>query len=343
MLPHKRPRRLLPLFMATAMALLVLDVAGFGPIVTLRRTVLTIGQPIGVVLAFVVSPLTGTWNGAVHYDDVETDNHRLRQRVAELEGKLAGQADAEIELRALMAATNIDYLGDVDRVTARVVADRTTDFERVVEIDKGTGHGIASGMVVVTGSGLAGTVELVAGNRSVVRLISDVQVAVGIRSKHGLGLAVGTRDGRIALELTPELAEAIRVGAVADGERFVTSGVDRSIFPPGIPVGTLTLLTVPGGPAGVRIPADVPADVAADVPAGAAADTTVDPGTGELAAGAEPDTVPQGQPSNAPSPAGPSLAPDGTPYDPAAGLFLQPLAELDRLGYLTVLLIEGQP
>ncbi len=323
MLPNHRPRRLLSLFMATALALLVLDVAGFGPIVTLRRTVLTIGQPIGVVLAFVVSPLTSTWNGAVHYDDVERENQALRRRVAELEGSVAGRSDAEAELRALMAATSIDYLGDVPQVTARVVADRTTDFERVVEIDRGADHGVVEGMVVVTGRGLVGIVELVTGNRSVVRLITDAETAVGVRSEHGLGLAIGTGGGGVDLEVTPELAEAIRVGAVIDGERFVTSGVDRSVFPPGIPVGTLT---VPGPVAGL-------AGVAGDIdPTGSGEG----PGSGSVP---EPGSVP-GTAGGAPSPAGPVLAPDGTPYDPAVGLRLQPLAEIDRLGYVSVLLIE---
>lgn len=296
--------------MATALALLVLDVAGFGPIVTLRRTVLTIGQPIGAVLAFVVAPLTGTWNGAVHYDDLERENQALRRQLAELEGSAAGQSDAEAELKALMAAANIDYLGDVEQVTARVVADRTTDFERVVEIDKGTVQGIVEGMVVVTGRGLVGVIELAAGNRSVVRLITDVETAVGVRSEHGLGLASGSRQGTIELEVTPELAEAIRVGALTTGERFVTSGVDHSVFPPGIPVGTL---------AGPGI----------EVRAGAG---TPDPAT--------PDPASPADQTSRANPAGPVLAPDGTPYDPAAGLMLEPLAEIDRLGYVTVLLID---
>jgi rod shape-determining protein MreC len=309
MIPTRRPRRLLSLFMATAVALLVLDLAGFGPINTVRRTVLTIGQPIGAVLAFVVSPIAGTWNGAVHVDDLEQENHALRRRVAELEGAMAGQNDARLELAALLAATEIEYLGDVERTAARVVADRTTDFERVVEIDKGSDHGVAPGMAVVTGRGLVGTVELVVGDRSVVRLITDVEVAVGVRTEDGLGLATGSADGAIGLEATPELAEAVRVGVVGAGARFVTSGVDRSLFPAGIPVGTLV----------------VPAPLAQ---------------LGEPEPGGNPGSGSGSDVDERPSPAGPMLAPDGSPHDPAIGLTIRPLAELDRLGFVTVLLIE---
>lgn len=303
MLSSGRPQRLLPLLVATAFTFLVLDVAGFTPIVNVRRTVLSIGQPIGAVLAFVVSPLTGTWNGAVHYDDVIDENHELRRRVAELEGAIAGRPDAESELRALLAATEIDYLGDVDRVTARVAADRQTDFERIVEINKGEADGIARGMPVVTGHGLVGIVELVTGDRSVIRLITDVDVAVGVRSEHGLGLARGSRDGGLRLEVTPELAQSIRLGAAVDGERFVTSGVDRSAYPAGIPVGRLVVRS--GGGAS----------------------------NGEFAgAGSE---------AGSSDPAGPTLRPGQQGYgDATLQVSLEPLAGIERLGYLTVLLID---
>ncbi len=286
MLPASRSRRLLPLLVATASALLVLDVVGFGPIVTVRQWTLSMSRPIAAILDVAVAPVDGVWHGAVHFDDVTEENHRLRRRVAELEGALAGRPDVEADLEALLAATEIDYLGDVDRVSSRVIADRHTELERIVEIDKGRSAGIAPGMPVVTGNGLVGRIEIVTGERSVVRLLTDVGVAVGVRSSHGLGLATGDRVPELRLEVTPELAESIRLGAVVDGERFVTSGVDRSIYPAGIPVGTLVIPTSGHG-------------------------------------------------------LGPASGNDGPP-GPAAGatLTLAPLASMDRLGYLTVLLID---
>lgn len=306
MLSSGRNRRLLPLVVATAISFLVLDTAGFGPVIAIRRTVLSVAQPIGSMLGFAAAPIEDAWHGAVHYDDVVEENRELRRRVAELEGASAGRADVEAELRALLDATEIDHLGDVDRVTARVVADRRTDVERTIEIDKGREDGIDAGMPVVTGRGLVGSVEVAAGDRSVIRLLTDPEMAVGVRSGQGLGLAVGTRGGLLDLQATPELAESIRLGVLDDGERFVTSGVDRSVYPPGIPVGTLVVSRVGVGPQGRR-----------------------------------------GAPAESPlSPAGPTLSADGE-VDPAAQtgaavveVALEPLAQLDRLGFVTVLLIE---
>lgn len=321
-----RNRRLLPLLVASTLAFLALDAAGFGPITSVRRTVLSIGQPVGAVLAAAIAPVVSTWNGAVHHDQLAEENGRLRHRIAELEGSLAGQSDLEDELRSLLDATEIEFLGDVDRVTARVVADRRTEIERIVEIDKGSDHGIEVGMPVVTGHGLAGTVQLVTGSRSVIRLITDADVAVGVRSPNGLALTDGRGAGGLGLRATPELAEAIRLGAVADGERFVTSGVDRSLYPPGIPVGTLRVHTE-----GDQLE---PTDPGRD---GGNSD-----GTNE---GDETDGGPGPDPSHGdglPSPAGPSLAADDLTYRTAGtvDVSLRPLADLERLGYLTVLLVE---
>lgn len=309
----------MPLFVATAVTLLILDLAGFGPIIALRRTVLSVGDPVGGVLAFVVSPVSATWNGAVHYDDVEEENHRLRRRVAELEGTIDGRGDLEAELRAVLEATEIEYLGDVERVSARVVLDRRADIERIVEIDKGRDHGIVAGMPVVTGRGLVGMVDLVNGRRSVVRLITDVDTAVGVRSRHGLGLVVGDRNGTLQLEAGPELAESIRLGAVTNGERFVTSGLDRSLFPAGIPIGTLI---VQSGP--------LTADDSGESDGGPGGES----GGGPVAEHPPIEAGPL-------SPAGPTRAPNGSVHDPLdADLSVWPLADIDRLGYLTVLLIE---
>lgn len=301
MVPNPRKRRLLPLIIASAAAFLALDAAGFGPITTVRQTVLSVGQPIRVVLSAAVSPVGGAWNGAVHYDEVTYENGELRRRVAELEGRLAGQEDLESDLQALLQATEIDYLGDTERVTGRVIADRRTDIERIVELDKGTDDGIARGMPVVTGRGLVGTIELATGDRSVVRLMTDGDVSVGIRSENGLGLAVGRRGSVMDLLATPELAEAIRLGAVTDGERFVTSGVDRSLYPAGIPVGVL------------KIEARSVARSEDDI--------------------GESSTL---------TPAGPVRGPERLSYETLTTIdvALEPLADIERLTYLTVLLID---
>jgi len=232
-------RRLLPLVLVTGFTLLALDAIGFGPIDALRRSVLTSGAPVRSVAATAVSPLTAVWNGAIDYDDVVEENRLLRQRLAEAEGALAAQPDLAAELAALSEAAEVSYIGDIERVTARVVADRLTGLERIVELDKGTDDGVAPGMPVVTGSGLVGLVHEAVPGRSIIRLLTDPEVAVGVRSRHGLGLVVGRGGSEMELRPGPELTAAIERGQVTTGHRLLTSGLERSHLPAGIPVATL--------------------------------------------------------------------------------------------------------
>ncbi|MEM7323605.1 MAG: rod shape-determining protein MreC [Actinomycetota bacterium] len=304
-----RSRKLLPLVIVTAVSLMILDAAGFTPIAGARRTAVSVGAPIGRLLGVAVAPVTDIWHGAVHVDRLEAENRELRRRNAELAGALAGQPDAEAELAALLEATEIPFLGDVEQVTARVVADRRSDVERLVEIDKGRDAGIHEGMPVATGTGLVGVVQIAAADRSVIRLLTDVETAVGVRSRYGLGVAAGTGDGRLRFTPSPELTDALNQGLVPDGVRFVTSGVDRSLFPSGIPVGSLLIVS------------DGPREVTGDP----------DPITGQVDGDTEP-----------PSPAGPEIA-AGVLASHQVELQLEPFAALDRLGYVTVLLLEPAP
>ena len=248
-------RRLLPLVLVTGLTLLALDAIGFGPIDGLRRGVLTASAPVRSIVVSAASPVTSAWNGAVHYDDVVDENRRLRRRLAEAEGLVAAQPDLLAELEALATAVEVSYALDVERVTARVVADRRTGLERVVELDRGSDHGVVRGMPVVTGRGLVGVVAEVVERRSVVRLLTDPETAVGVRSDHGLGLIVGRGGPELEFRPGPELARAIERGQVGGGHRLTTSGLEGSRFPPGIPVATV----VDG--AGPTVAADADLDV----------------------------------------------------------------------------------
>ncbi|MEM9563847.1 MAG: rod shape-determining protein MreC [Actinomycetota bacterium] len=232
-------RRLLPLVVVTGLTLLALDASGFGPIGALRRGVLAVAGPVGVALEGAASPLTVAWNGAVHYDEVVAENHELRRRLADAEGRLAAQPDLRSELADLAAAVDVAGVDDIERVTARVVADRRSRIERIVELDKGTDDGIASGMPVVTGAGLVGVVTEASAGRAAIRLLTDADVAVGVRGEHGIGLVAGGADGTIELEPGPDLARAVEAGLVGPGYRLVTSGAARSRFPAGLPVARL--------------------------------------------------------------------------------------------------------
>lgn len=218
---------------------MTIDARGVGPFQGVRSVAFSVTQPVRDTMSWVARPVRDTWQGAVHYDELAEENDELRRRVAELEGRIDGLPDTEVELSELRAAVDIDDISDLDSVVARVVADRRTSLERVVEIDRGSDDGLRVGMPVVVGDGLVGRLELVTGSRSQILLITDPRFPIGVVSKgtRALGVATGNGDG---LPLDLDIEEGGR-DVVVDAARFETSGSDRSIYPGGLPVGRLAI------------------------------------------------------------------------------------------------------
>ncbi len=147
---------------------------------------------------------------------------------------MARAADADRERIALLDIQGIKFLGDVDTITARVVGISASSLELTAELDKGTSSGVVRGMPVVAGAGLVGRVTEASRSRAVVVLLTDPNSNVGIRltSTGDTGVARGNGPGRT---LSVELLEG--GSPLKQGEPVVTSGLQQSRFPPGIPVG----------------------------------------------------------------------------------------------------------
>lgn len=228
-------RRLVALLVVTALALMTIDTRGSGPFGSIRSGAFAATSPIRTVVAAAVRPVGATWNGAVHYGEVVDENERLRADVARLEGEVARLPDIESDLAALREATGLAAEIDVPRLTAKIVSDRDTGVERIIEIDRGSDDGVVAGMPVVVGSGLVGRVlDVYSDHRSRLRLVSDPRFQVGVSGVDSgeTALASGDGDGR---PLRVEI-QAQGLADVDDGERFETNAFSER-FPADIPVG----------------------------------------------------------------------------------------------------------
>lgn len=193
--------------------------------------------PIEGAVDTVTAPVRNAWHGVTDYDDLQRENDELRATVEASEAEGVRKSDAERQLAELSASLDLPWAGNVKTATARVVSGPRSNFSHAIEIDKGTDDGIAVGMPVVTGAGLVGRVTQATGASSTVELLTDPEFRVGVRlsTTGDLGTARGQGRGD---PLTVD--SAISPGTkVAKGTGVVTSGVDRSAYPPGIPVGTV--------------------------------------------------------------------------------------------------------
>jgi rod shape-determining protein MreC len=204
----------------------------------LREGAAAVVSPVEGAVSAVTSPVRNAWHGITDYDDLTRENDELRSELAEIDAAEITRSDAEQQLADLSASLDLPFAGEVPQVTARVVSGPRSNFSHAIEIDKGSDAGLAEGMPVVTGGGLVGRVTQVTGGSAQVELITDPDFRVGVRlsTTSALGTARGQGRGE-ALKVDSSIAPRTEVEA---GTGMVTSGVDRSAFPPGIPVGKVT-------------------------------------------------------------------------------------------------------
>jgi rod shape-determining protein MreC len=203
-----------------------------------REVAAAVVSPVEGAVDTVTSPVRNGWHGITDYDELERENEQLRAQVEEAEAEGVRASDAEKQLAELSTSLDLPWAGNVPTVTARVVSGPRSNFSHAVEIDKGIDDGVSVGMPVVTAAGLVGLVSQSSGGRATVELLTDPDFRVGVRlaTTGDLGTASGRgRDDPLSVDsaINPRTE-------VAEGTGVVTSGVDRSAYPPGIPVGTVS-------------------------------------------------------------------------------------------------------
>lgn len=232
--------------MLTAATLLTLDQRGSGnaAVGTIKDAARDVMAPVQDFLGNVFAPVGNFIGGILHYGDLKAENERLREENDELIGRVAREDDAERELEILLNQQDIEFANDIPRVGARVIEAAGSNFQQTVEIAKGSNAGVAEGMPVITGAGLVGRITSVSRNRATVLLLTDRTSSVGVRlaSSGEVGVASGEGGGRdMPVELVDPKVEVKR------NEMVVTSGLQGSVFPPGIPVGKVREAEAPPG------------------------------------------------------------------------------------------------
>lgn len=238
-----RARFTLLLLVLTAITLLTLDAKHAGPLRSVRDGARDLFAPVARAGDAVLRPVGNFFEGVIHYGDLKAENAHLRQQLAERKGTELSAADAQRELKQLKDLDHLDYAGDIPTVAASVVSTNVSNTQLTVEIDRGRNDGVAVGMPVVAGDGLVGRVIDASHNRSTVLLLTDSSSSVGVRltGTGDVGVATGAGDAPMPVSLIDPAAK------VTKDEVVVTSGLQQSVYPPGIPVGKVrTAVAKPG-------------------------------------------------------------------------------------------------
>lgn len=228
-----RPRFTLGLIVLTAITLITLDyrAAGGGVTGAVRDGARTVLSPIGDGVQFVITPVGNVVGGVLDFGRLRRENARLRDELARQRSDVIEAQDAKRQLQTALDELSLDVAADIPSVAARVIGGTSSLVQYTLEIDKGSSDGIARNMPVISGGALVGRIVRVTSTKSTIRLISDPGLSVGVRlSRTGdVGVATGA-GGDLDISLVEPNTE------IKTGDAIVTSGLQQSQYPPGLPV-----------------------------------------------------------------------------------------------------------
>lgn len=188
----------------------------------------------------------GWGRGLVH---AKSENERLRAQIQTLRQQLSldeGAVQQNVQLKAALDYKGLPSLASFRRVNAAVAVNPQSAVNQSVAITAGTKDGVSVGNVVidpVTG-GLIGTVDRAVGSMSRVTLLTDPQsaaTAIDLTSPTAVGIIQpgGGGSDALSLNLVPK-SKVVLVGDTIVTAGLLGKGALPSMFPRGIPIGTVT-------------------------------------------------------------------------------------------------------
>jgi rod shape-determining protein MreC len=236
-----RPRFTVLVMVLASITVLTLDAKDVPVLGSIRSGALDVLSPVGSAFTTVTKPFRNAWKGVSDYDDLEDENQRLQAEIDRMRGQSERTAGLEEEVRKLEEQVGVRQELTIPSVTARVATGNFTSFDdNTAQIDQGTNAGIAVGNPVVTKGGLVGRVVRVAKTRSIVQLITDPDLQIGIKvQSNDIGLGRGAGSDRPFL-----VYQGIGLtDPVAKNDLITTSGLERASWPGNLPIGTVTKIT----------------------------------------------------------------------------------------------------
>lgn len=235
-----RGRLLLFAFLALSIIVITLDFrqdAG-GPLDRAKDISSAIVTPIQRGLTAVVEPVGNFFSSLTELSSLRTDNALLRNELEEMEQRVTEAESILSENERLVGLQGLDEsYPTMERLSARVIGRPPANYKWAITIDKGRDDGIRPDMAVIDPDGLVGKVIRADADVSTVLLLIDPQAGAKARiADEPLAGAIRGNGASEALSLVDIDTDA----EVSVGDEIVTSGYDNGIFPPNIPIGTVS-------------------------------------------------------------------------------------------------------
>ena len=196
-------------------------------------------RPIQGALHDVASKIASVAASLVEIDRLRVDNTALRAENDRLAVENARLEEIRRENESLTALLQLRAGFEYKTAAATVIARESSEFRRLIVLDKGTSDGIATGdVVVVDGGALVGRVVEVGPNSAKVVLVTDGgSTVIGqMTTTAATGEVVGQLGGNLVMRQI-DATEVVTIG-----DEVVTAGIQlgggvRSPYPKGLLIG----------------------------------------------------------------------------------------------------------
>jgi len=241
-----RSTRLLVISLVMASLLVItVDYRGgtSGPFEVAGRALQTVVGTLQSGVSRVLQPIGSFFSGLVHIGSLQAQNHRLQQEIQDLREKTQHDTSLRRLIEEFNSLYKLQQTYGLQGVAATVIGQSANNFQWSVTINRGSGDGIKQDMPVVSGDGLVGHVVSVTSNTSIVLLVLDPDSFVdGRLSSSGVtGGVQGERNKDLQMSLVPPDTK------VFPGEQVVTSGYQSGLYPPEIPIGSVSHVYIQDG------------------------------------------------------------------------------------------------
>lgn len=172
--------------------------------------------------------------GIIFYHRNLIRNEALEKEIDLLKFKINSMNELSLENMRLKNNLAFKQKTSLKLIPASVVARSADNWSSSVVIDKGSYHGIRTGMGVITYLGLAGRVMETTSSTSRIMLLSDPNLGVSsfIQRSRQEGLVSGTLGINLIMKYLPEDAD------IKIGDMVVSSGLNN-IYPKGVMIGKI--------------------------------------------------------------------------------------------------------
>jgi rod shape-determining protein MreC len=245
-------RMLVWLLVVGFVALLAIALSQQGALDPLRNGALTAASPLERGLRTAAEPAADFLDNIADRQDLEEENRLLHQQIEDLTAEIARLKETQFTAADLAGLTEVEKSRPDDQfLVARVIARDPSNLKERLAIDRGSGDGIAKGMVVMSeGGSLVGVVSKVLDDFAWVTLITDPSSNINaiVLESRAQGVVSGSLHDGLSMDLIPQHTE------VEPGNTVATSGLGGN-FPQGLLVGRVA--AVWGEPQDVFKKADV--------------------------------------------------------------------------------------